>query len=1166
MNAAPPDNEPDRLRILREYEILDTGPERAFDDIVHLAAHVCHTPIAVITFLDETRQWFKACHGLTFSDHPRNPSFCAHALVTPHVLEVPDATLDARFAHHALVTGAPHLRFYAGTRLLSPEGAALGTLAVLDIAPRHLTPAQLDALQVLNRQVMTQLELRRHLAQQQQLMVAAEASLETATAYHRAMFDAALDAIVMMDSTGRVISFNPAAEQLFGYDREEARGRLMADLIMPPADRDRHAQGLARHLLTGESILLGQRTEVTAMRRDGTVFPVELAIHRLRGDDPPVFTGFIRDITERTRATRELQASERRYLQQRRAMATLIQDERLYHGDLSNALRQVTRTVALTLDVARVSVWRHEDDKSVIRCLDLFEQPDDRHSSGTVLGAAATPAYFAALAEVEVIPAHDARRDPRTREFTEGYLVPLGITSMLDAPVHLDGELHGVLCLEHVGPLREWTPEDQTFAVAAANLVSLALEGHQRRQAQEALLTQATILTAVTESLAAYVERDDWTEAFSRLLRCALALTDSEYGFVGVVVEGPELRVPAHEGLVWDDAGSLFGQAVTSGTVVIANHLEPDPRVSGQPAGRPAVTSLLAVPIRGRDQITGLIALANRHSGYGGEEQRRIETLVQQVGGLCESYRQRERAHVQDRERQEVEAALQASDERLRIVARATNDTVWDWDLVTNRFYVPDGFRKLLGDEHQPIPTSIESWHGRVHPDDAERLSAGLRAAIDGGAHVWSDEYRCHRLDGTYATVFDRGYVLRDDEGRPVRMIGALMDISERRQLEAQFRQSQKLEAVGQLAGGVAHDFNNILTAIQGHASLLLAEGQQTADATDSIRQILEAAERAAGLTRQLLAFSRKQVLQTTDVDINDVVAGMVRLLQRILGEDIALQIRPAASPAIVRADVSMLEQVILNLAVNARDAMPDGGHLTLTTTVERIDDGAVPEHADARPGLFVCLSTTDSGCGIPIDVLPHIFEPFFTTKGVERGTGLGLATVYGIVKQHGGWVTLRSVVGEGTTFDVYLPAVAEPAKARPASGVRRSEARGRETVLIVEDEASVRRLARLILQRRGYTVLEAESGPAALAVWQAHLGRIDLVLTDMVMPGGVSGLHLASTLLEARPDLRVIVTSGYSVDLAGKDLAHTDGVSLLRKPYSSDGLADAVRASLDGH
>jgi PAS domain S-box-containing protein len=1187
MTALPPANERDRLRVLREYEVLDSEAEQSFDDIVRLAAYVCETPSAMVTLVDESRQWFKSSIGLAFRETHRDVSFCAHAILARDVLLVPDTTKDPRFRENPLVTGPPGIRFYAGVPLVSEAGFALGTLAVIDSKPRQLTPEQIQGLETLSRQVMAQLELRRRVARHSRRAISAETTLQTAAEYHRFIFDSTLDAIVIMDPAGRVMDFNAAAEQLFGYARSEVVGRSMADVIIPPEYHAQHARGLARYLATGERVILGRRIEATARRRDGTRFPVELTVQRLAGEEPAVFAGFIRDITERTRATRELRASTERYGHQRRALTRLIQDERLYHDELPHALRQITETVAMTLGVARVSVWQLSRDHSVIRCLDLYERDDDRHSRDAELPSGTAPAYFEALGRLEVISANDARHDPRTRELSNDYVENNGIASMLSAPVHLHGALTGVLSVEHRGGPREWTADEQTFTVATANLVSLALEGDQRRQAQSALVTQTEILTAVTESLAAYAERSDWKEAFSRLLRCALGLTTSEYGFVGVVV-GAELRVLAHEGIVWDKVlnrefyeralrhyrehgyvtfhsfDNLFGFALTTGEVVIANDPDHDARAKGRPAGHPPMSSFLGVPIRGRNEVTGLIALANRPAGYGQQEAERIQALVQQAGGLCESYRQRERARVQEEERKQAEAALLASDERLRLVARATNDAVWDWDLETNALFVPEGFGKLFGDEGQQPHVTWEAWYSRIHPDDQARVERSCRAAIDGGAHVWSDEYRFRRSDGSYATVLDRGYVLRNQEGRPVRMIGAMTDISERKQLEAQFRQAQKLEAVGQLAGGVAHDFNNILTIIKGHVSLLLSDSGHTRDADNSLRQIDEAAERAAGLTRQLLAFSRKQVLQTTDLDMNEIVRKMMRLLERLLGEHIRLEIDPSVTAAFVRADASMMEQIILNLAINARDAMPEGGRLLLTTTTERLEAHTLPDHSDARSGEFVRLSVSDSGSGIAPDVLPHIFEPFFTTKGIERGTGLGLATVYGIVKQHLGWVTVESVLGEGTTFNVYLPLLTQPTKRAAVTSQKGLDERGTETVLIVEDEESVRRLARILLERHGYKVLEAECGPAALSVWRQVGGGIDLLVTDMVMPDGLSGLELANQMRREQPDLRVVVTSGYSVDLAGKDVAGKGRVTFLPKPYSVHEFLHAVRASLD--
>ena len=405
--------------------------------------------------------------------------------------------------------------------------------------------------------------------------------------------------------------------------------------------------------------------------------------------------------------------------------------------------------------------------------------------------------------------------------------------------------------------------------------------------------------------------------------------------------------------------------------------------------------------------------------------------------------------------------------------------------------------------------------------------------------------------------------IQRVGQSEPPIFTGFIRDITEHKELETLLRHSQKMDAIGQLAGGVAHDFNNILTVIQGHTALLIAGGGGKEGDQDSVRQISEAAARAAGLTRQLLAFSRKQVIHATTLDLNEVVSNMSRMLQRILGEDITVAVQPSPGTAMVHGDAGMMEQIVLNLAVNARDAMPDGGRLIITTSTEQIGAAFVRDAPEATVGRFVRLSVTDSGCGIPPDHLSRIFEPFFTTKSVNKGTGLGLATVYGIVKQHRGWVTAQSEVGKGSTFTVYLPLNERPSaitKRRVAESARG----GQETILLVEDEAPVRTLARMVLERSGYAVLDAPHGVAALEIWRAQRDRIDLVFTDMVMPEGMSGRQLADHVLADRPEMRVIITSGYSVEVFGKELAPSDHVSFIQKPYSPEPLLACVRSMLD--
>lgn len=390
-------------------------------------------------------------------------------------------------------------------------------------------------------------------------------------------------------------------------------------------------------------------------------------------------------------------------------------------------------------------------------------------------------------------------------------------------------------------------------------------------------------------------------------------------------------------------------------------------------------------------------------------------------------------------------------------------------------------------------------------------------------------------------------------------------EMQERVRLEMAFRQSQKMEAIGQLAGGVAHDFNNILTVIRGYLCLVLADEKLEARIKEPLQQVDAAAQRAANLTRQLLTFSRKQLVQREALDLNEVITHITKMLHRLLGEDIALEIEAAADLPLVHADRAMMEQVLVNLAVNARDAMLNGGRLLIETRREEILPGPPPANPDARAGRFVCLTVADSGVGIAPETMAHLFEPFFTTKEVGKGTGLGLATIYGIVKQHEGWIEVLSPPGQGARFKIYLPehhpipdakTPVHPAPTRPTGG--------QETIFLVEDEPALRGVAAKVLRNYGYRVITASSGVEALQVWPTHAEQVDLLLTDMVMPDGISGRELARQLLLVKPKLKVLYSSGYSTELVGRDALLQDGKNFLPKPYNPDKLAHTVRKCLD--
>jgi two-component system, cell cycle sensor histidine kinase and response regulator CckA len=394
---------------------------------------------------------------------------------------------------------------------------------------------------------------------------------------------------------------------------------------------------------------------------------------------------------------------------------------------------------------------------------------------------------------------------------------------------------------------------------------------------------------------------------------------------------------------------------------------------------------------------------------------------------------------------------------------------------------------------------------------------------------------------------------LRDGDGRVSSVLAISRDITEQRELEAQLRQSQKMEAIGQLAGGIAHDFNNILTIIHGFATTLLDAEAGAESRRIAAEHIVEASERAAGLTRQLLAFGRRQVMQTRNVDLNDLVASLAKMVQRVLGEDINLQLQLSARPMFVHADPGLIDQVLMNLVLNARDAMPDGGLLRIDTLART-----------SPAGNDAVVRVVDTGIGIPEERLSRIFDPFYTTKDAGKGSGLGLATAFGIVSQHGGRLTVSSRVGSGTTFEVILPVAAQQTKAADALTQKFSPLGGTETILLVEDEAAVRTLTRTVLERGGYKVIAAANGAEGLRAFQQSAEPIDLVLTDIVMPHGMSGRDLAERLVTIKPGLPVVFTSGYSTDFAGHELSLKERQMFLQKPARPAQILEAVRRTLD--
>jgi two-component system cell cycle sensor histidine kinase/response regulator CckA len=506
--------------------------------------------------------------------------------------------------------------------------------------------------------------------------------------------------------------------------------------------------------------------------------------------------------------------------------------------------------------------------------------------------------------------------------------------------------------------------------------------------------------------------------------------------------------------------------------------------------------------------------------------------------------------------------ALRENEERTSFALAAARMGVWEIEFATNRMTWSDTMAPVFGLTPGRAPKTTAEFVQLVHADDRRGAEESIERAI-AGERDYVVEFRAIWPDGSAHWVHGRAQASYDADGKPLRLLGIAMDIDERKSLEEQLRQSQKLDAIGQLAGGVAHDFNNVLTVILGFTELLSSNLPPDDLAQADLLEIKKAGARAAGLTRQLLAFSRKQILQPKILDVNALIGGMGPMLRQLIVAHVDLAVSLTAHGALIKMDPTSLEQILVNLAVNAADAMPRGGKLTIETTNVTLDEHYQQRHLPVTPGDYVMLTASDTGVGMDADTSRRIFEPFFTTKEIGKGTGLGLATVYGIVKQSGGDICVSSEVGMGTTFTIYLPRVSAAALgATEHSSDAVAVAPGSETILLVEDDEGVRRLAQITLERVGYRVLQAGNPKEAAKVASEAIGPIHLLLSDVIMPES-DGPPLLERLVLKRPAIRVLYMSGY----AGEAVRHVllvEGTAFLQKPFTPLTLTRKVRDVLD--
>jgi signal transduction histidine kinase/CheY-like chemotaxis protein/HAMP domain-containing protein len=662
----------------------------------------------------------------------------------------------------------------------------------------------------------------------------------------------------------------------------------------------------------------------------------------------------------------------------------------------------------------------------------------------------------------------------------------------------------------------------------------------EREQTEKMLLNRSFQQTVVSALGQFALVSNDFPALLNQAVLLVTQTLEVEYGSVlELLPDGRNLLLKTgvgwRDGLVGQltvsaDRNTQAGFTLAVGEPVVVEHLPTEPRFGSSPLlNEHGVVSGITVAVPGQERAYGILGVYTTNRRVFTEDEVHFLMAIATVLAMAVA-------------RNQTEARLR----KLAAFVQLYPNPAMELDAEGRITYANEAAHKLA------------ALVGRKHPGELlpEDIAGRVQDCLAGGPSLARHETR---IEGR-ALAWSFHPVV---ESRAVHCY--VEDITGRLSLEAQLRQAQKMESVGQLAAGVAHDFNNMLTVIQGHSGMLLAKTALPPGSLDSAQAIFYAAERAASLTRQLLVFSRKNVMQVQQLDLREVVGNISKLLERVLGETIALQFQPPVRIPLIRGDNCMIEQVLMNLAVNARDAMPKGGTLTIHTDLVDVDEVYAQAHPEARAGPSVCLRVMDVGCGMDAATLGRIFEPFFTTKEVGKGTGLGLATVYGIVKRHGGWIEVASEVGLGTSFAIFFPACTEPVQAKaPDKALAPETPRGKETLLVVEDEPVLREMAHVILEDCGYKILEAASGRKAIEMWNQHSGAIDLLLTDMVMPEGISGMDLAQRLQASNPKLKIVFASGYSMDDLDTSFLRQGHATFLQKPYTHATLAKAVRDCLD--
>jgi PAS domain S-box-containing protein len=1078
--AALPRDESERLEALRRYKILDTKAEQSFDDITLLAAHICGTPIALVSLVDEKRQWIKSRIGAMAIEMPRDISFCSHAILQTDVLVVRDAQADERFSSNPMVTGNPGIRFYAGAPLRTPDGNALGALCVIDQVPRDLSADQKLALEALSRQVIELLESRRVLLELWETVARlkkSEDELSARTAFFEAKVNSSRDGVLVVDGQGRKVLQNSRFNEIWKVPKdiiEEEDDTRQLDWVTGLVKDPERFKAKVKHLYARPDKASEDELELNnGMILDRYSSPV---IGRDGVNYGRIWT--FRDITERRREEDQLKLSAQRLSQANQALQEVL--DAATHFAI----------IAATPD-GPITVFNRGAERML------------GYTSEEIVGKQ-NPSIF--HLESEVIA--------RGRELAEE----------LGRPVH-GADVFVEKARQGKPEEREWTyvrKDGSHLAVsliitarydatgAPAGFLGIARDITAQKMAEAKLAHQALMLDQANDTIFIRDHEDRityWNQGAQRL-----------YGW-------------SREEALGQASHSLFRTQFPQPLEEIKAHL----RARGHWQGE------LVHTCRDGSQVT-VSSSWTLQPDDGSQTSSVIETSHDITA------------------RKQAEEHLKTSVLRLSLATEAIGAGVWELDMRTN---VMDWDERMCETYGLPkgVPVDYQTWANAVIPEDLPATEAILQGLIAAKSQD-SAEFRIKLSDGSQRHIHAAAGVVLDPAGEVVRVIGVNIDVTERKKLEQQFLRSQRLESIGTLAGGIAHDLNNILAPIVMSIDLLKSTTENP-ESTTILETIETSAKRGAEIVGQVLSFARGLEGERVEVRLAHVMKDLEKIIHNTFPKDIRL-ISEIPSPTWgLLGDPTQVRQILLNLCVNARDAMPNGGLLTVRGENCVIDEHYAAMNAQARAGRYVQINVTDTGNGIPSGIIGKIFEPFFTTKELGKGTGLGLSTVMAIVKSHDGFVNVYSEPRKGTTFRVYLPAMDTPTEAlkRATGKVSLRQGNG-ETVLVVDDEAPILTVTSRTLQAFGCKVLTAADGADAVAVYLEHKDKIAVVLTDMSMPV-MDGPALIHALVRINPAVKIIAASGLETKGTVTEAVRAGVKQILNKPYTAETLLTTLRAVL---